>query len=431
MASQTGSTIKRLFAGRAIQRDIERWSDDRVQFKNGSVIWFLPASEGSVRGWHNQVADAKGRVGKLIAVCDEAEILSDKIYTALLGTLTSSDDNRLMVLCSGGDSTHWTRDVYKQATEDPDMLAIRISTEDLVKESYVSAKRLKQLKKQYPHPSLYKKEIQGHFVDDAAAFLPREAIERALTDDTLPLPHDYQSTYVLGADLSSSMSQSSDRTGLVLIQKQRRRPIDRDPKHMTGRQRVSQYLVDSGQARPRDVGLTPDSVQERPIYRVAGIWHFQYLSSVDLEDVVLEIKQQYPTLREVFAEKYEGEVWDHIARRIKRPDDPLDRGRFGRPARGDIDICVNIVPPTNDRQQEAFGILSRMITEGGELRIPRNGPGAPSLIEELLNFGISHSSVRRLLTFGAQKGHDDLVYALGWALYGARRTREYIGTGGW
>jgi hypothetical protein len=166
-SNYAGRMLRKFVVGTPLASEIVLSNDERTELRNGSVCYWSACSDPAVRGVHNAIAPRGQKIPKLLALCDESEVVPRRVYAALLGVLTASDENRLWCIGTGGSRSHWWEELWDRG-HDPDsgVQAFRVTADELVgKVSYMSKRWHKQLKKQYSEHEA-RIELNAEFLDD-------------------------------------------------------------------------------------------------------------------------------------------------------------------------------------------------------------------------------------------------------------------------
>lgn len=360
MSSDFGEKILELLRESPIHKLVSSVSQEKVRFKNGSSISFLPANPETIRGYHPKAA--KGRKG-ITVILDEACFMENgfEIRKAVEYALITvpGTNGRLYIVSSPSATGSWVHDYVKKAKNDRDNYQIvqcgsaanpNVSPEEI--------ERLRASKNELE----FRAEVLGEWVDGAYTLFGG-LIEPNRVDSATPQPAE--AIYALGADLALSFNQTHDRNAIAVV--------------------ARQYPpLDNPGAESR--------------FRLVEMAVLDHASDRELRQTVKRLVEKYDVSMAAI-ENYQGKGLAEYAQ--------------------SLDVETQLVAPTPGLQQMAFHELHRLLRQG-LLDLPNDLPEV--FFQELNAFEYRRSDSGQI-AFGHPESagqHDDTVYALAWAIHAAQ-----------
>ena len=403
-SEHSGDILRDFLDGTPLEAYVADKSWERVRFTNGSTIYFLPNSARRARGFHNRwsaqyaiqseknivrrLVKAAKRTPSITLVIDESAEVSEAVYTASTGVLTTSADSRALFMGSAKGKDCWFYREFVDGMEGAgETKSFVLSAEDC---PWVDKAYLAEMKRKLD-PATYAAEFLGQFSDALSAYFTREMVARATKEYAIPSAHDPNYEYVVSCDLAPSERYGSDYAVVAVL----------------GRH----YTQAADEATATDAPI-----------RLFYLARFQSLDHAGLKRELEHVKSAYPTLRRGITESFESQQFDALVKHvIRRGQDPAEtREYYGH---GPLQITMEIINPTNPMQHEAFSGLHYLMREG-QLELPSEGEHVKTLRAELLHLEKEITASGTVRWAAARGFHDDTVYALLWGAYALRHVKH-------
>jgi hypothetical protein len=142
----------------------------RAEFRNGSRVVSLPATERTVRGY----------AAANLVVIDEASRVSDDLLQAIKPTLATTD-GRIVALTTPAGRSGWLYDLWTNGDSAWDRVMVKASDCPRISKEFLQ-QELKDL-----GPAKFAQEYDLEFADSESQAFMGELIERAFSDAVRPL----------------------------------------------------------------------------------------------------------------------------------------------------------------------------------------------------------------------------------------------------
>lgn len=349
---QLGHQIRELLTASKLKTSIRTITEFKITFSNGSVIYILPPNPATIRGFHGKF---KGKLQYGITILlDEGcyAQAGDELRKAIEYTTITAPKGKKQLLIASTPTTYDSWVYELWERGKAGDTDIKTFQFSSWKSPFVDKDDLKKAKTNKPDIE-YRQEIEGEFVENLSTFFGG-LIDKNTIKGALGADPENSFSYACGIDLKRGYGRGKDQSALVLCGKQCRSNLP-------------------------------------PIYKVIDVKAWDQHTSSDIGDTLKLLKEQY---------KLEDIVIEH------------------REAGGLIEYCqanslsYTLVDPTNC-QKDVFSYIHYLLSNN-LLLIPKD---AEDLISQLKVFKIEMDEAGNI-KFGARgkKFHDDLVYALGYAI---------------
>ena len=359
MSKDFGTKLLDLIRESPLQSQVVSMSAEEAQFKNGSVLKFLPANPDTIRGYHPKTG--KSHTG-ITVVLDEACFMEqgDEIRKAVEYALitTPKQSGRLYIVTSPSTVGSWVHEYTLMAQkEEADIAVIQCASFENPSISKEEIERLQATKNDLE----YRAEVLGEWVDGAYGLFSGLLESNQINEDQ-SLPPGAISA--LGVDLALSFTSTHDRNALAVIAKW-----------------YPEETLDELEARYRllDV-IALDRASDKEIRTQIKMWIKKY----NLSSAVIE--------------QYQGKALAEFCQ--------------------NLGLETKLTAPTSGLQQTVFHEMHRLLRQG-LLELPSSLP--PLFFEEMRAFEYRREPNGHI-TFGhpaSGKTHDDTVYATAWAIHAA------------
>lgn len=422
-SEHSGDILRDFLEGGPLESYVADKSWGRVKFTNGSIIYFLPNSPRRARGFHERwqkqytvateanlvkrLVKAVNRSPSITLVIDESAEVLEAVYTASAGVLNTSAHSKALYMGSAKGKNSW---FYKEYV---DGCAGEGETKSYVLNAeqcpWVDQTYLAEMKRKMDDAT-YRSEFCGEFMDSLSAYFTPEMIANATKEYELPGEPEPGYELVLSLDLAPSERYGSDYNVIAVLGRSFGRDrVVYDDAYCYTTKRWIKVPRDTGEAIP-------------PHIKLFYLARYQTLDHMGLLRELTKVKQMFPTIQRGVAESYESMQLDSIVYRVVRRGQ--DNERHTHYGRGDLDIVMEVIAPTNSLQHEAFSNLHQLIREG-ELWLPSEGEHIKTLRQELLNLNKEITTAGNVRWEAAKGYKDDCVYALLYGCFLLRRQRVF------
>ena len=222
-----------------IRSDIVKSNTEEIKFENGSVIYSLPGSPDTIRGYSANCV-----------IVDEAAFVSDDVFTAIEPTLATTNGDFIVL------SSPYKREGYFWRAWNSSFWSkhrVTCYENPLVTENFIE-----EFKKSHTMTE-FRREMLAEFVDDESeAYITSELLKRAMRIDKQLKPNP-EYDYIIGVDFARL---GNDKTCFAIIGK--RKDVD-----MNGELELVDYKLISKKPLTYTVGMLLNVIKEwQPQYVV-------------------------------------------------------------------------------------------------------------------------------------------------------------------
>ncbi len=356
MSSDFGEKLLQLIRESPAHQLTSSVSQEKVCFRNGSSIVFLPANPDTIRGYHP--ITAKGRKGMTV-ILDEACFMEngDDIRKAVEYALitTPAGAGRLYIVSSPSSTGSWVYDYVK--TSKQDKTNVKVVQCGSAANPHIPLEEIERLRNT-KNELEFRAEVLGEWVDGAYSLFGG-LIEDSLIESSSPLPEN--TYFTLGADLAISYDRTHDRNAVAV---------------------VAQYLLDSGEPR----------------YRLAELVVLEHASDLEIRQTVKRLVEKYDITMAAI-ENYQGKSLAEYTQTL--------------------DVETRLIAPTSGMQQMVFHEMHRLLRQQ-MMDLPRDLPDIFFDEMKSFEYRRSSNGQTAFGHPASGGEHDDTVYAFAWALYAAQ-----------